>query len=347
MRHFAGILICIAALPLAFAFKTAPVPLQKKGVKTIVVDPGHGGKDPGAKGLFTTEAKVSLAVGLKLGKAIEERFPGIKILYTRTTDVLAGNKPDKNSANHYRAEFANQSGGDLFIAIHCNAIGRGAGGWYAKRIVSYNYKKVWTGKGKKRKQVTKKVPVYQSYWVENTTVGTETYIWAADRSDEKGEVISAEADDFSGENDSTITMPDLNDPVMKAFQLLYQKKYFERSRLFATMIEDEFVKAGRESRGVKQRNEKGIWVLQATGMPSVLVETGFITNKEEEKYLDSEEGQNEIVKNIVDALANYIAATEKSPASSGNKNDPDTKTVKADNPANVTRKDIAKPRAKK
>jgi N-acetylmuramoyl-L-alanine amidase len=346
MRHFAGILICIAALPIAFAFKTAPAPVQRKGVKTIVVDPGHGGRDPGARGLITTEAKVCLEVGLKLGKAIEERFPGMKILYTRTTDVLAGNKPDRNSANRYRAEFANQSGGDLFIAIHCNSNGRSAGGWYAKRIVDYNYKKVWTGKGKKRKQVTKKVPVYQSYWVENKTRGTETYIWAADRSDEKGNVINAESDDFSGENDSTITMPDFNDPVMKAFQLLYQKKYFEHSRLFADLIEQEFAKTGRESRGVKQRNEKGIWVLQATGMPSVLVETGFITNKEEEKYLDSEEGQNEIVQNIVDALANYIAAREKAPASSGNKNDSDSKTVKSENPAYINREELIKPGSK-
>jgi len=338
-RRIISIVICIALLPLAFAFKNPSV--KKKGVQTIVIDPGHGGKDQGAKGLFTTEAKVSLSVGLKLGKAIEERFPNIKILYTRTTDVLAGNKPDKNSANHWRAEFANQSGGDLFIAIHCNAIGRGPGGWYAKRIVDYTYKKVWTGKGKKRKQVTKKYPVYQTYWVENTTTGTETYIWAADRSDEKEDVISANSDDFSsGENDSTIVMPDLNDPVMKAFQLLYQKKYFESSLQLANFVEQEFIKAGRISRGVKQRNEKGIWVLQATGMPSILIETGFITNKEEEQYLHSENGQNEMVKNIVDALANYIALKEKAPASNGSKS-PDTKDAKAQ-AAYIDRKTLVK-----
>jgi len=337
-RRIISILLCVALLPLAFAFKTPPA--KKKGVQTIVIDPGHGGKDQGAKGLFTTEAKVSLSVGLKLGKAIEERFPNIKLLYTRTTDILAGNKPDKNSANHYRAEFANQSGGDLFIAIHCNAIGRGPGGWYEKRVVDYTYKKVWTGKGKKRRQVTKKSPVYKSFWVENKTTGTETYIWAADRSDEKGDVISANSDDFSGENDSTIVMPDMNDPVMKAFQLLYQKKYFESSLQLANFVEQEFVKAGRLSRGVKQRNEKGIWVLQATGMPSILVETGFITNKEEEKYLDSDEGQDEIVKNIVDALASYIALKEKAPASNGNKS-PDTKNAQT-SAAYIDRKSLVK-----
>lgn len=338
-RQLTIIIICIALLPIAFAFNNAPV--QKKGVQTIVIDPGHGGKDPGAKGLFTTEAKVSLSVGLKLGKAIEQRFPNIKILYTRTTDQLAGNKPDKNSANHWRAEFANQSGGDLFIAIHCNAIGRGPGGWYEKRIVDYTYKKVWVGKGKKRKQVTKKTPVYKSFWVENTTTGTETYIWAADRSDEKEDVISATSDDFSGENDSTIVMPDLNDPVMKAFQLLYQKKYFESSLQLANFVEQEFVKNGRISRGVKQRNEKGIWVLQATGMPSILIETGFITNRNEEKYLDSEEGQNEIVNNIVNALATYIALKDKTPA--GNKPQDKVQT----SAAILDRKTVVKPATRK
>ncbi len=342
-RRILSVLICVAVLPLTFGFNNPPIK-KKKGVQTIIIDPGHGGKDQGAKGLITTEAKVCLAVGLKLGKAIEEKFPGIKVIYTRTSDVLAGNKPDPNTANRYRAEFANQSAGDLFIAIHCNSNGRKAGGWYDKRVVDYTYKKVWTGKGKKRKQVTKKYPVYQSYWVENKTYGTETYIWAADRSDEKTSVINAESDDFSGENDSTIVMPDLNDPVMKAFQLLYQKKYFESSLILAGLVEQEFAKAGRLSRGVKQRNEKGIWVLQATGMPSILIETGFITNKEEEKYLDSDGGQNEIVANVTDALANYIASKEKAPASNGSKS-PDVKSAQTD-AADINRKELPKTRSK-
>jgi N-acetylmuramoyl-L-alanine amidase len=100
------------------------------------------------------------------------------------------------------------------------------------------------------------------------------------------------------------------------------------------------VKGGRFSRGVKQRNEKGIWVLQATGMPSVLVETGFITDKDEEEYLNSEKGQNEIVDNLTSALANYIASKEKAPASNGGKS-PDTKSAQTD-AANLTRKNVSK-----
>ena len=330
MRQFAGILICIAALPLAFAFKTAPVPEQRKGVQTIIIDPGHGGRDQGARGVFTTEAKICLSVSMKLGKAIEDRFPAIKILYTRTTDIIPGNKPDKNQGLRYRAEFANQSGGDLFIAIHVNSAPK------LKHRVPAGYR--WVGKGKKRR----KVQAYKYYYTQNPAHGTETFIWAADRSDDKSGTITP--DDEFGESDSTITIPDMNDPVMKAFQLLYTKKYFESSLHFANMIEAEFVKGGRFSRGVKQRNDKGIWVLQATGMPSVLIETGFISDKEEEKYLDSENGQNEIVQNITDALANYIAAKEKAPASNGGKS-PDTKSAQT-SAANLPRKDIQKVRGK-
>src|SRR5678809_1652518 len=85
---------------------------SKKVLRTIIIDAGHGGLDQGAKGAYSTEADVSLTVSLKLGKAIEEEFPDTKIIYTRTTDMLAGNKPNKDIANRYRAEMANESGGD-------------------------------------------------------------------------------------------------------------------------------------------------------------------------------------------------------------------------------------------
>lgn len=80
------------------------------------------------------------------------------------------------------------------------------------------------------------------------------------------------------------------------------------------MIEEEFVKEGRSSRGVKQRNEKGIWVLQATSMPSILVETGFITHRPDEDYLNSEKGQEEIAGNVLEAIKRYRTATESKQA---------------------------------
>jgi N-acetylmuramoyl-L-alanine amidase len=87
--------------------------------------------------------------------------------------------------------------------------------------------------------------------------------------------------------------------------LLKTKQYFKRSATLAGFVQDEFVKVGRIDRDVKQR-PVGIWVLQATAMPSVLIETGFISNPEEEKYLNSDDGQNELSECITRALKNYI-----------------------------------------
>ena len=138
----------------------------------------------------------------------------------------------------------------------------------------------------------------------------------------------------------TLELPNPKDPVEKARLLLYNQNYFRKSLQFADLIEKGFLEQNRVYRGgVKQRNNKGIWVLQATGMPSVLVETGFISDKEEEKYLDSEKGQDEIVQNLISALANYIASKEKAPASNGGKS-PDTKATQTD-AANLNRKNMS------
>jgi len=87
--------------------------------------------------------------------------------------------------------------------------------------------------------------------------------------------------------------------------LIYAQYYFRKSLSLANYVQDEFKDAERIDRGVKQRNDKGIWVLQATGMPSILIEIGFISNKEEEQYLTSESGQQEIVSNIFAAIRKY------------------------------------------
>lgn len=104
---------------------------------------------------------------------------------------------------------------------------------------------------------------------------------------------------------STLTLPDPSDPAEKARMLIYAQNYFRKSLNLASLIEEQFIDAGRISRGVKQRNDKGIWVLQATAMPSILVEIGFISNKDEEEYITSEEGQNQIVSNIFTAFKLY------------------------------------------
>ena len=294
------------------SFNTPDVGFQKPSIRTIIIDAGHGGKEPGAKGDYSFEKDICLDIALKLGKKMEKEFPDIKILYTRTTDVYPPIKA--------RADFANANHGDLFISIHANAAPK----IRHSKFAGYRTQVYYTGKGKKRKKHTRKVPKYDVYYTDNPSNGTETFIWAADRTDEKENSIGS---DVVSEDtyDSTEYVPDLNDPEFKAKALLWTKRFFSKSYLLATMVEEEFVKEGRLSRGVKQRNEKGIWVLQATSMPSILVETGFVTHRPDEDYLNSEKGQEEIATNVLEAVKRYRAATEnKSATTSQTSSSPST-----------------------
>lgn len=306
--------ILIAVICFTFllgSFKGLPLdpPVQKNALRTIIVDAGHGGSDRGANGDFAYEKDITLDIALKVGKRLEQAFPDSRILYTRTTDTYP--------TNPWRADFANKNGGDLFLSIHVNAM---------PPIRHTRYKGTkkqayYTGKGKNRKKKYKTVPVYDVYFTPNPRKGTETYIWAADRTDEKEEFVGEQV------YDSTEFIPDLNDPEFKARALLWTKKHFDKSFLLASMVEEEFSKAGRESMGVKQRNWKGIWVLQATAMPSILVETGFITNSDEERYLTSEAGSNEVADNVFMAVKRYKETLESRNApTSGNKPAASSKT---------------------
>lgn len=271
---------------------------QRASIKTIIVDAGHGGKAMGAKGTFSYEKDICLDIALKLGKKIEEEFPEIKVLYTRTTDVYTDNR--------WRADFANSNKGDLFISIHANAAPR----IRHSKFAGYRTQTYYTGKGKNRKKRTRKVPKYTVYYTDNPSHGTETFIWAADRSDEKEQYIGSDVNSPEIIEDSTEYSPDINDPEFKAKALLWTKRFFDKSYMLASFVEEAFIGQGRFSRGVKQRNEKGIWVLQATSMPSILVETGFVTYKTDEQYLNSEKGQEEIAENILTAVKKYKQATE-------------------------------------
>ncbi len=278
----------------------------KKGVRTLIIDPGHGGLDPGARGTIETEANVALQVSLKLGDTLAKAFPSMKIIYTRTTDVLPGPIQNKDAALKYRANLANESGGDLFVAIHCNSAGRHPGGWYERRVVGKTAKYKTVKKGKKSYKKTYYEYQYENVWVENKAKGTETYVWAMNKNDAKISSVTKN-NEYTGEIDSTstLTLPDPSDPTEKARMLIYAQYYFRKSLNLANYVQDEFKDANRIDRGVKQRNDKGIWVLQATGMPSILIEIGFISNKEEEEYLVSEAGQKEIVTNIFNAIRKY------------------------------------------
>jgi N-acetylmuramoyl-L-alanine amidase len=296
-KKFFCSLLVVLTVPFLMSTVMAPVPGPKKPlISTIIVDAGHGGRAIGCKGSFSNEKTIALNIAMKVGKKLEEEFPNIKILYTRTSDVFV--------ANPARADFANANKGDLYISIHVNSAPK------VKHSKFAGYKKevYYTGKGKNRKKKTRKVAKYTTYYTANPARGTETFIWASDRTDEKGDYVTER---MSGEvDDNAEGAPDMNDPEFKAKSLLWTKRFFDKSLLLATLVEEEFVKEGRLSRGVKQRNDEGIWVLQATAMPSILVETGFISHSPDEEYLNSKKGQEEIAGNILNAVKRYKAATE-------------------------------------
>jgi N-acetylmuramoyl-L-alanine amidase len=269
--------------------------LPAQTLKTIIVDAGHGGSDVGARGAYSTEKDISLTIALLVGQKLEKAFPDAKILYTRKSDTYPAIKE--------RADFANKNNGDLFISIHVNAAPK----LKHSKFIGYRTQTYYTGKGKNRKKRTRKVPKYNVTYSPNPSNGTETFIWAADRTQAKSEYVAERLADKIPSFDS---VPDLDDPEFKVKSLLWTKKYFDKSLLLAELVEKEFVDGGRFSRGVKQRNEKGIWVLQATAMPSVLVETGFISSKAEEDYLNSKIGQEAIANSVVNAVKQYRTLTE-------------------------------------
>lgn len=277
---------------------------QQHVLRTIIIDAGHGGPDIGAVGEYSNEADITLALALKLGKKLEDSLPNCKIVYTRTDHNLPGGLQDHNQANRLRAKIANESHGDLFIAIHVNDLPHP----YRKEVVGHRTESYYKGKGKKRKKYTRQVPVIKYYKLPGTKTGTETYIWAVGKNDQKKEFVNANEEELYGEKtDSTFQYFD--SPEAKILASLRTQKYFNNSRLIASYVQDEFENAGRDNLGVKQRDWEGIWVLQATAMPSILVETGFICTPSEEDYLNSDKGQDEVTNCIYNAIVRYKQST--------------------------------------
>lgn len=287
------------SLVLLGLFTSGSLPAQQKTgpkIKTIIVDAGHGGTDVGARGSYSTEAQLTLEISLRLEQMLIEALPDTRIVMTRRTDIFHNVRE--------KANIANAEGGDLFVCVHVNA----APGIKHRQLTHYKTVTAYKGKGSSRKKYTKKVPVYKTWTTPNPRYGTSTYVFAADRMDEKASGI-LEDERFESASE-VVDVPDPASPEAMIKARLWSQKFFKNSVRLASMIENEFVQSGRKSLGVLQRNEKGIWVLQATNMPAVLVETGFITNKDEEDYLNSDTGQIEIAQAITRAVVNYKALIE-------------------------------------
>lgn len=227
-----------------------------EGVRTVVIDAGHGGKDPGAVGKRAKEKDIALAISLKLGKYIEENIPDVKVIYTRKTDMY----PKLIE----RANIANEAEADLFISIHVNAM-------------------------------------------ENkpSAKGTLTLVLGQHRADENFEVAVRENSVILLEEDYETTYEGFDPTSSESYIIfsLMQKTFFKQSIEFGDFVQDQFrERAQRKDLGVR---EQGLLVLAQISMPGVLVETGFITNSEEERYLMSENGQDIIASAIYRGFREY------------------------------------------
>lgn len=297
-------LVCCCSITALSFIKNSPPPEKKqKAIRTIIVDAGHGimenGGHNGAKGAYSYEDDICLAISKEFIKNLQKELPEIKVVETRPTEKI--------TSLTRRANIANENKGDLFFCIHVNA----AVPIKKRKFIGNKTVTYYTGKGSNRKKRTKQVPQYKTYTSSNPAKGTETYIWGAHKSEEK-ELAVRENAPILQEQDfkKAYGNIDPNSPEFVALSLLKTKQYFKRSATLAGFVQDEFAKVGRVDRNVKQRGV-GIWVLQATAMPSVLVETGYITNRAEEDYLNSKAGQKELADCMIRALKTYIAWIEK------------------------------------
>ena len=242
------LLLSFIFLLTSYTFSQAPA---EKFV--VVLDAGHGGKDPGRPTKFDTEKKIALDIVLKIGQRLEKN-ENIKVIYTRKKDVFIGLKG--------RAKIANEADADLFVSVHCNA---------------HNT---------------------QAYGAETYVLGLHVNNANFNVAKQENEVIFLE-DDYETQYEGF----DPNSPESLIGLTLMQEDYLDQSIMLASFIQDKFTNTlKRRNRGVKQA---GFWVLHNTYMPSVLIETGFITNKKEGAYLSSSKGQNEMATSIESAILKY------------------------------------------
>ena len=277
-------------LVLVFSFLApALVFASGKKVNKIVLDAGHGGTDNGARGEYSNEKDLTLSIILKLGKILSDSLKDVSLVYTRTSDVYPSLKE--------RHEIANRANADLFVSVHINSTPY----WYEKSIIGT--RKVTSGKGKNRK--TRTVPIYKSVRHHTTQVhGVETLVLGSIRNNEKSKAV--------GEyGDAIVNEPGLlneNDPQTAIIIAQYTQAFLGRSVQLGTKIQDAFAEIGRRDLGVKQQS---LEILAGSYMPGVLVECGFITNIDEEAYLNSEKGQMEVAKAIYRGILSYKTDIEK------------------------------------
>lgn len=227
---------------------------QNNKVFTIILDAGHGGKDPGNSYHGFVEKKIALKTVLKIGDFLENE-KGIKVIYTRTSDVFVELADRPKVANNAKA--------NLFVSVHCNSV------------------------------------------KNEGPHGTETFVMGLSRYDMNLEVAKSENSVILLEKDYKTKYQgfDPKKPETLIGLTMVQEENLNNSINLASGIQNNFTKKlKRSSRGVKQQP---LWVLDAAYMPSVLIELGFLSNKTEGAFLNSDEGQTKMAKQIADAILNY------------------------------------------
>lgn len=228
---------------------------ESNGIHKIVIDPGHGGSDPGTLGSRTREKDIALSIALKLGNFIRNNYPDVEVIFTR--------KDDKFVALDERTTIANASKADLFISIHCNSN-----------------------------------PSKSPY-------GTETYVLGLHKSEDNLDVAMRENAVITYEQDYSSKYEGYDPKSTESYIIftLMQNAHLDQSLRFANLVETEFREhTSRHDRGVKQA---GFLVLWKSSMPSVLIETGFLSNIKEEAFLATESGQELIASSIFKAFGDY------------------------------------------
>jgi len=229
---------------------------QKKKwlVDTIVIDAGHGGKDPGAIGYNKIKEKnIVLPIALYLGDIMQKNLPDVRLIFTRDSDVFI--------PLWRRTKIANDADANLFISIHCNSN------------------------------------------VNRNANGSETYFLSADKDAKATEVVLKEnsAIEFE-ESEDKQRYEGLN----FILATMLQSVNIKHSQYFASLVQnflnDKLEKLGIVSRGVKQGP---FWVMVGATMPNILVETGYVSNKHEERILSEVSTQKKIAEGIFNGLRQY------------------------------------------
>lgn len=292
-------------LAMLFISSVAVAQTTKK-IKTIIVDAGHGGKDFGAHGgyeggLNSYEKNVTLDISLKLVAELRRQLPDVKIVPTRTTDIYQNPRE--------KAEIANENKGDLFICIHADAVNLKTGRRQIGSHKETRYRVKYSGRGKRKKKIstpyTVTVPTYEYYKIGSQRSGTSIWLFAAHKtSDKLKAVMDNEELQIESGIDSVYNSINFDTPEGRIRAKIYADRYQKKSIKLATMVDEEVDKTDRAALGLNQR-QVGIWVLQATNMPAILIETGFITNHDDERYLNSDKGQQELAECITRAVKKY------------------------------------------